>query len=113
MLNLQGDTERSLSGSNELLQSIGRAQRELLNISRNFSTALNISRMINEIELPSDEAVSRLADRIRSNVVPDELVVEVMTNASLSAEIARNALDLAQNARQEYFFLFLKLPLLH
>ena len=100
------DVERSLNGSNELLLNISRARTELYNISRDFRAAVNISQRISGIVLPSDEAITRLADRINTSMVSDEVVMGIMANASLSVEIAANALDLAQSARQEFFFSF-------
>ena len=81
------------------MSKIGWAQELTYNTSNTLSNSENIAKDIQAIPIPPVDAASGLASAINNTIVPEEQVMDVVTDANESEAKAMEALDTANNTR--------------
>jgi hypothetical protein len=95
----QQAAQQTLELANTTLQNITNTLNYTESISEVLAEALRIAELVDSIRLPSLESATMLADRIVGNIIPDELVADILRDVQVSRETAEQAMQLAENAR--------------
>lgn len=89
----------AVSEAESTLSTINSALAEAESVTQRLSTAKSLAQAVLDITLPSLESVMELAAQLNESILPDELVEEIVANATASRVLAEQILSTAENAR--------------
>lgn len=82
-----------------LLEDVTAGVMDVETLTQTLAASKDLAQQILENSLPSLEVVNELARKINDSIVPDELVQDILENATNSRIIAEMALETAEMAR--------------
>lgn len=82
-----------------LLEDVTAGVMDVETLTQTLAASKDLAQQILENSFPSLEVVNELARKINDSIVPDELVQDILENATNSRIIAEMALETAEMAR--------------